>query len=238
MMILGTRMAAERLQTRAEDAGYDKLQPAAPEPRRSVPCENWLASGRANRSHAVGWVSKYTLVCWVPISRQPSGRTGGLWGFAHLSPFGRSKRPSICEQPRSPPLEVFLPGPRLSLSFRKRLVWGGWRAQIVDVEQCCLLARNAAVLCLWRSARRRSLTLRSQKDASLYGIQSPLCRMDHIINEEAAHSGRLLDALPWAQTRQPLPYMIERDGRHTLVCLDPVSLPVVASSFFHSMKLI
>ena len=30
--------------------------------------------------------------------------------------------------------------------FKKRLAWSGWRAQTLDIELCCLLAGNAAVL--------------------------------------------------------------------------------------------
>ena len=65
----------------------------------------------ANHTHAVGWVPKYTFVCWVPISRQPRGRTEGLWGFVRLSPLsskskaGRVARYSATRPPCLPVLE-------------------------------------------------------------------------------------------------------------------------------------
>jgi len=42
--------------------------------------------------HAVEWVSRYPLVCWVPIPRRRRGRTGGHWGYRPSITFlGQSK---------------------------------------------------------------------------------------------------------------------------------------------------
>ena len=51
------------------------------------------------------------------------------------------------EQPRSTRIEVsFFLVRGFPSDFRKRLVWGGWRAQTLDVEQFCHLAWHAAAL--------------------------------------------------------------------------------------------
>ena len=53
------------------------------------------------------------------------------------------------EDPRSTPLEVSSFQVRgFPSDFRERLVWGGWKAQTLDVEHLCHVARDAAAVCM------------------------------------------------------------------------------------------
>ncbi len=66
----------------------------------------------AHHSHTIGWVSSYTLVCWVPISRRCRGRTGGrsasiaprLAAFLNQSPRVCGRRRGFPSRPIHPAL--------------------------------------------------------------------------------------------------------------------------------------